>query len=94
MWDSHQKLADIKKESYDAFTKLDSLPHEAERCLGAVMMVMNKDRSFWSIKKEVTDPQFSFRVMQVNIEKVKPETIVKIREHVNIEGFNVKSLAQ
>ena len=49
MWDCHQRLADIKKEAYDGFTKLENLPHEAERCLGAVMMLMNKDRSFWSI---------------------------------------------
>jgi len=55
---------------------------------------MNKDRSFWSIKKEVTDPSFSFRVMEVNIEKIKPEVMLKVREHVNIEGFNVKTLAQ
>jgi len=58
------------------------------------MMIMNKDRSFWSIKKEVTDPSFSFRVMEVNIEKIKPEVMLKVREHVNIEGFNVKTLAQ
>ena len=49
MWDSHQKLAEIKKETYDQFSKIDSLPLESEKCLGACMMLLNKDRSFWSI---------------------------------------------
>ena len=31
--------------------------------------------------------------MEVNIEKIKPETMLKAKEHVNIAGFDTKTLA-
>jgi hypothetical protein len=32
--------------------------------------------------------------MEVNIEKIKAEVMANAREHVKIDGFNVKTLAQ
>lgn len=31
--------------------------------------------------------------MEINIEKVKPEVMIKVKEHTNIPGFDTKTLA-
>lgn len=72
LWDLHNKFAELPESIFINFSKLESIPAETEKCMAATMMLLNKDRSFWSIKKELSDKKFANLIIEFNIEKVKP----------------------
>ena len=64
-----------------------SPPPAVETVMSSVMIVLQKDISWASVKKELADSQFVKKIMEFDIENIPAHILKKIEKYTKMESF-------
>ena len=85
---AEEALEKLDRNSVTEVKSYPKPPAAVERVMSAVMILLNKDTSWASAKKELADPNFLQRLKEFKKEEISNATLKNIAKYTKMKEFN------
>ena len=85
---AEESLEKLDKKYIAEIKSFPSPPPDVEMVMYAVMVILNKDATWATVKKELADPQFVKKIKEYEKDKISQNILKKIEKYTKKEEFD------